>query len=82
MNAPESRLATAAIRTDREWLDAHWMPYCANRAFKADPHIFVAAEGAWLTTHEKIDVLISAPQLRGYDTGSPVEPDVKSTTAG
>jgi beta-alanine--pyruvate transaminase len=52
MNAPESRLATAAIRTDRDWLEPHWMPYCANRAFKADPHIFVAGEGAWLTTHD------------------------------
>ena len=52
MNAPESRLATTAVRTDREWLEPHWMPYAANRAFKADPHIFVAGEGAWLTTHD------------------------------
>ena len=52
MNAPESRLATAAVRTDREWLEPQWMPYCANRAFKADPHLFVAGEGAWLTTSD------------------------------
>jgi beta-alanine--pyruvate transaminase len=52
MNAPETRLSTAAVRTDREWLEPHWMPYAANRAFKADPHLFVAGEGAWLTTHD------------------------------
>ena len=50
MNAPDPHLATSAVRTDREWLEAHWMPYCANRAFKADPHLFVGGEGAWLTT--------------------------------
>ena len=52
MNAPDFRLAASAVRTDREWLEPHWMPYCANRAFKADPHLFVAGEGAWLTTHD------------------------------
>ena len=51
MNAPETRIAQeAASRMDREWLEPHWMPYCANRAFKADPHLFVAGEGAYLTT--------------------------------
>ena len=44
--------ASTAVRTDREWLEPHWMPYCANRAFKADPHLFVAGEGAWLTTSD------------------------------
>ena len=51
MNAPETRIAKeAASRMDREWLEPHWMPYCANKAFKADPHLFVAGEGAYLTT--------------------------------
>ena len=51
MNAPETRIATeAASRMDREWLEPHWMPYCANKAFKADPHLFVAGQGAYLTT--------------------------------
>jgi beta-alanine--pyruvate transaminase len=52
MNAPEKWISTAATRTDREWLEPHWMPYCANRAFKADPHLFVAGEGAYLTAHD------------------------------
>ncbi len=28
-------------------LDAHWMPFSANREFKADPRMLVAAEGAF-----------------------------------
>ena len=38
-----------SIRTDAEWLDAHWMPFTANRSFKADPRIVVEAKGAYLT---------------------------------
>jgi len=30
-------------------LDAHWMPYSANREFKKDPRIIVAAEGCYYT---------------------------------
>lgn len=37
------------MRTDAAWLDAHWMPYTANRSFKADPRIIVAAKGAYFT---------------------------------
>jgi beta-alanine--pyruvate transaminase len=29
-------------------LDAHWMPFTANRAFQKDPRIIVGAEGSWL----------------------------------
>jgi len=41
--------APAAVRTDAAWLDAHWMPFTANRGFKADPRIVVAGEGAYYT---------------------------------
>jgi beta-alanine--pyruvate transaminase len=34
-------------RTDAAWLDAHWMPFTGNRQFKANPRMFVAAEGAY-----------------------------------
>jgi beta-alanine--pyruvate transaminase len=37
------------IRTDKAWLDAHWMPFTGNREFKAHPRMFVAAEGAYYT---------------------------------
>jgi len=35
------------VRTDAAWLDAHWMPFTANREFKAHPRMIVAAEGAY-----------------------------------
>jgi len=30
-------------------LDAHWMPYTANRNFQRDPRLIVAASGSYLT---------------------------------
>ncbi len=36
-------------RTDAAWLDAHWMPFTANRSFKADPRIIVEGKGAYFT---------------------------------
>src|SRR6201990_1794823 len=36
-------------RTDAAWLDAHWMPFTGNRQFKANPRMFVAAEGVYYT---------------------------------
>jgi len=52
MNAPDKWTSQRPSRTDRDWLEPHWMPYCANRAFKADPRVFVAGDGAYLTTHD------------------------------
>ena len=40
--------ATGALM-DATWLDAHWMPYTANRSFKANPRMVVEASGAYLT---------------------------------
>ncbi len=34
-------------RTDAAWLDAHWMPFTGNRNFKAQPRVFVGAQGAY-----------------------------------
>ena len=34
------------------FLDAHWMPYTANRAFKQDPRIVERAEGCYYYTPE------------------------------
>lgn len=33
----------------QEQLDAHWMPFTANRSFKQDPRLIVAAEGNYYT---------------------------------
>lgn len=52
MNAPETLPRTAAVRTDADWLAAHWMPYTGNRDFKAQPRLITAAQGAYFTTHD------------------------------
>ncbi len=39
----------AAIRDDREAREAFWMPFTANRQFKQDPRLLVAAEGMYYT---------------------------------
>ncbi|MDE1168743.1 MAG: aspartate aminotransferase family protein [Pseudomonas sp.] len=46
MNLPEN--APLGIASQLK-LDAHWMPYTANRNFQRDPRLIVAAEGSWLT---------------------------------
>ena len=33
---------------DAQWLDAHWMPFTANRNFKTQPRMVVGAQGAYL----------------------------------
>lgn len=45
MNMPET--ATAGIASQLK-LDAHWMPYTANRNFQRDPRLIVAAQGNYL----------------------------------
>jgi len=49
MDLTDSRLldAGAPVRTDADWLAAHWMPFTGNREFKAHPRLMVAAEGAY-----------------------------------
>jgi beta-alanine--pyruvate transaminase len=56
MNAPEKLPAAGAVRTDADWLAAHWMPYTGNRDFKARPRLITAASGAYYTTHDGREV--------------------------
>ncbi len=35
-----------------EKLEHYWMPFTANRDFKANPRIFVSGEGMYYTSHE------------------------------
>lgn len=46
MNMPQT--ATPSLASQLK-LDAHWMPFSANRNFQRDPRLIVAAEGNWLT---------------------------------
>jgi beta-alanine--pyruvate transaminase len=36
-----------ATRQDAAWLDAHWMPFTANRQFKRDPRMITGAQGSY-----------------------------------
>ena len=38
-------------------LEQHWMPFTANRHFKANPRLIVAADGMYYTTHKGDKVL-------------------------
>ena len=44
--------STQNPRMDAEWLEAHWMPYTANRNFKANPRMIVEASGCYFTDSE------------------------------
>jgi beta-alanine--pyruvate transaminase len=46
MNLPQN--APLGIASQLK-LDAHWMPYTANRNFQRDPRLIVGAEGSYLT---------------------------------
>jgi beta-alanine--pyruvate transaminase len=49
MNAPEA-LVSNQVRTDTDWLAAHWMPYSGNREFKANPRLITGAAGNYYIT--------------------------------
>ena len=36
----------------RNSLDAYWMPFTANRAFKSNPRLFTSTEGMYFKTSE------------------------------
>jgi beta-alanine--pyruvate transaminase len=49
-NLPDSAVtSTSSFPGDAAWLEAHWMPYTANRNFKAQPRMMVSAQGAYYT---------------------------------
>src|SRR6185437_6147767 len=43
--------------TNRPDLSAYWMPFTANRQFKADPRLFVGARGLYYQTEDGRQVL-------------------------
>lgn len=45
MNAPTTNFAANS-------LEAHWMPFTGNRAFKADPSLLVKSEGVYAWSHK------------------------------
>ena len=41
----------------RNSLDAYWMPFTANRAFKANPRLFASAQGMYFRTTDGREVM-------------------------
>ena len=52
VNIEKAAAGADTPRMDAAWLDAHWMPYTANRQFKANPRMIVEASGAYFTDSE------------------------------
>ena len=52
MNTATTTDSAADQRQDAAWLEAHWMPFTANRQFKRDPRIITGAQGAYFTDSE------------------------------
>ncbi|MGF1621394.1 MAG: aspartate aminotransferase family protein [Rhodomicrobiaceae bacterium] len=50
-------------------LTAYWMPYTANRQYKADPRLIVSAEGMWLTAADGRKILDAASSLWCVNAG-------------
>jgi beta-alanine--pyruvate transaminase len=49
MAHPQATVRESASSADAARLEAHWMPFTANRQFKAAPRLFAGAEGAYYT---------------------------------
>jgi len=52
MDLTDTRHLDSPVRTDREWLEPHWMPFTANRDFKARPRLITSAKGVYFTSHD------------------------------
>ena len=52
VTATQPAAGHTAPRQDAAWLDAHWMPFTANRQFKRDPRIITEAQGCYYTDSE------------------------------
>jgi beta-alanine--pyruvate transaminase len=52
MDMTDSQHLQTSVRTDAEWLSAHWMPYTGNREFHQNPRLITGGKGAWYTTHD------------------------------
>lgn len=50
-------------------LDAHWMPFTANRAFKARPRMFSGASGMYMTTPDGRSILDATSGLYCVNAG-------------
>ncbi len=61
--------STMSHVTRRLELEAYWMPFTANRAFKANPRLLVSAEGMHYTTHDGRRILDAVAGLWCVNAG-------------
>jgi len=61
-------------------LQAHWMPFSANRQFQQDPRIIVAAEGCWLTDDQGRKIFDSLSGLWTCGAGH-TRPEIQEAVA-
>ena len=73
-------MATSGAATANR-LEAYWMPFTANRQFKASPRLFVAARDMHYTTHDGRQVLDGTAGLWCVNAGHCREPIVKAVQA-
>ncbi|MCW9003450.1 MAG: aspartate aminotransferase family protein, partial [Rhodospirillales bacterium] len=59
-------------------LESYWMPFTANRQFKAAPRMLVAAKGMHYTTHDGRTVLDGTAGLWCVNAGHGREPIVEA----
>lgn len=52
VTTPVSQADDQTVRTDADWLGAHWMPFTGNREFKANPRIITGASGSYFTNKD------------------------------
>ena len=72
-------VTTGAAAANR--LEAYWMPFTANRQFKANPRLFVAARDMHYTTRDGRQVLDGTAGLWCVNAGHCREPIVKAVQA-
>ena len=78
MNMPENAPSSLASQLK---LDAHWMPYTANRNFQRDPRLIVGAEGSWLIDDKGRKVYDSLSGLWTCGAGQKAASGLKSVVA-
>jgi beta-alanine--pyruvate transaminase len=66
---PEARMQEVKKLSNELDLSAYWMPFTANRQFKADPRLVASAEGVWFTTPDGRKVLDASATLWCVNAG-------------
>lgn len=66
---------------DQSALDAHWMPFTANRAFKQSPRLLVAARGMYYTSADGRQILDGTAGLWCVNAGHCRDPIVAAIAA-